>query len=806
MKYLVLLVLLFSAALGRAQPASQTVRGTVLDADSKSPLPGATVLIVGAPLGDGIATDQHGHFRFARVPLGRISLKLLSLGYQERVVSNVVVNAGQEVVLELSLQELATPLNEVVVSAAPDQRNAQNAMVLLSARSISVEETKRYAGGVNDPALILSSFAGVTNSAAGSNEVIVRGNSPKYVQWRLEGTEMTNPNHFADQNAVGGGVSALNNNLLATSDFYTGAFAPEYGDVLSGVYDVKLRKGNNERFQSILGVGLMGTDVTVEGPLAKGYEGSYLANYRYSTIGLLSKFGVVELEGAAPTFQDGAFKVFLPTKRLGTFSLFGLGGRSGIRLDNINPGTWQLPTNETTDATIRRDYAKASYLLNAGLSHTLPLHPNGYLNTTVSFSGNGIEEDMFESDVHKRYDDRGTWLRDSLSNKQVNYQSRLDNRSYRAATTYNHKLNAKNRIQVGTKYAYLHFAYRQGLAKNGVSLVDFDEGMGTLRNFVSWKHRLNDRVTVVAGVHNMNVLYNRKSTLEPRLALNWFPTERSTVSAGYGLHSTMESVHNYFAKVKQADGSYTEPNQDLDLLKAHHFVAGYEYQLTRNLRVKLEGYYQHLYNLPVENLPTSSYATLNEGVIPRYVALVNQGTGRNYGAELTLERFFDRNYYFLLNTSLFQSTYQALDGQQRHTAYADNYLVNLLAGKEFSGLGRKDNQTLSLNAKVFLGGGKRYVPLLRGANGRVAVDPARQQFWDAAKAYDQQLDDIYQVVVSASYKWNKRQTTHELFLNIDNVTNNRSRLSEYYDADKPNATGYQQQFGLFPNLMYRIYL
>lgn len=806
MKYLTFLLILFQASLSCAQPNSQTVRGTILDADSKTPLIGATVIIVGAQPSAGTLTDQNGLFRFDRVPLGRISLKLLSLGYQERIVPNVVVNAGQEVVLELTMQELTTQLTDVVVTAAPEKGNAQNDMVLLSGRSISIEETKRYAGGVNDPAMILSNFAGVTNNATGSNEVIVRGNSPKYVQWRLEGTEITNPNHFADQNAVGGGISALNNNLLATSDFYTGAFAPEYGDVLSGIYDVKLRPGNNQRFQSILGIGLAGTDVTVEGPFAKGYQGSFLANYRYSTIGLISNLGLVELEGVAPTFQDGAFKVVLPTKRLGTYSLFGLGGRSSVRLDNINPGIWVIPTNETADANLRRDYDKATYLLNAGLGHTLPLHANASLNTTLSVSGNGIEDDMFESDINKHYDGQGQWLRDSLSNKQVNYQSRLANRAYRAATTYNYKLNAKNRIQVGTKYAYLHFAYQQRLAKPDVSLVDFAEGISSLRNYVSWKHRINDGLTIVAGVHNMNVLYNRKSTLEPRLAISWFATERSTLSASYGRHSTMESVHNYFANVRQPDGSYTEPNKDLDLLKAQHFVAGYEYQFTRNLRVKLEGYYQDLYNLPVENVATSAYATLNEGVIARYVALVNQGTGRNYGAELTVERFFDKNYYFLLNTSLYESTYRARDGQERHTAYADNYLINLLGGKEFTGLGRKDNQTLSLNAKVFAGGGKRYIPLLRGADGQVAVDPAQQRFWDYQKAYDKQLDNIYQVVVSASYKWNKHKTTHELFLNIDNLTNNRSRLSEYYDAAKPNATGYVQQFSVFPNLLYRIYL
>ena len=103
------------------------------------------------------------------------------------------------------------------------------------------------------------------------------------VQWRLEGTEITNPTHFADQNGIQGGVSALNNSLLATSDFSTGAFSAEYGDVLSGVYDVKLRNGNNQKYETSLGIGVQGSDITLEGPFKKGYGGSFLFNYRYST-------------------------------------------------------------------------------------------------------------------------------------------------------------------------------------------------------------------------------------------------------------------------------------------------------------------------------------------------------------------------------------------------------------------------------------------------------------------------------------------------------------------------------------------
>ncbi|MEO6286296.1 MAG: TonB-dependent receptor [Dyadobacter sp.] len=810
MKYFSLTFFSLLAMAGSAQNITQNIRGTLSDADSRQPLTGATVIIAGSTPTKGAVTDHSGRFLLEQIPLGRVTLELRLVGYEQRQVSNIVVDAGQEVVLDLVMQEAATQLNEVVVTATENKGEAQNDMALLSGRSISLDETKRYAGGFNDPALILSNFAGVTNNATGSNEVIVRGNSPKYVQWRLEGVEITNPNHFADQNSVGGGVSALNNNLLAKSDFYTGAFSAEYGDVLSGVYDVKLRNGNNEHFQSIFGLGILGADVTVEGPFKKDYQGSFLANYRYSTIGLLSNIGLVDIEGGAPTFQDGAFKLLLPTKKAGTFSLFGLGGLSKVTLDDFNPGTAPIPGNQSASEAIRKDYEKRSFLMNAGLSHQLQLRKNASLKTLLSFSGNGINEDIDQSDVIKVRDDAGQWLRDSLANKRPTYKSRLNNAAYRASITYNNKLNARNRIEAGAKFVYTNFSYAQSFLNDSIGspqiLSDFDEGIATLRNFISWKLRAGNRVTIVTGLHNMNVLYNHKSTLEPRLAVRWNAGNRGTFNAGYGLHSTMDRVHNYFAKVKQPNGSYKEPNRNLGLLKAHHFVAGYEYRLTENLRIKAEGYYQHLYNLPVENSDTSAYATINEGQDFRYVELVNKGKGRNYGIELTIERFFDKHYYFLINSSLYRSKYTPLDGKERNTAYADNYLVNVLMGKEFTNLSRKHNKTIALNAKVFFGGGKKYIPLLRNGAGQVISDPEKGLIWDYKKAYENKIEDIYQVTFSASYKVNKRKTTHELFLNIDNITNRLSRISEYYDDSKPGSVGYFKQFGIFPNIMYRIYL
>jgi hypothetical protein len=800
---LLLLVLPFAFS----QRLTQTIRGKIIDADSQLPLIGASALILGTDPIIGTITDVNGVFRLANVPVGRITLQLSSVGYEKKTIPNIVVNSGKEVFLNLGMQESVLKMQDLVITAYENKGQALDEMSLVSARSISAEETSRYAGGVNDPSRIVSSFAGVATAQDGGNNIIVRGNSPKYIQWRLEGVQISNPNHFADQNSAGGSISALNNNLLATSDFYTGAFSPEYGDVLSGVYDIKLRAGNNEKFESTFGFGLLGTDFTVEGPFKKGYGGSYLVNYRYSTAGIAGDLGLVDL-GGIPNFQDAAFKVLLPTKKAGIFSIFGLSGLSDFLFEDVTPELWDTPGDGSMRADISEDFQKESYLLTTGINHTINIAENSYLKSSLSYSSDGITDEVFESKTIDILDSNGDILYDSVSSRALNFNSRLRNSTYQGALTFHSKLNAKSKIQVGTKYSLFAFEFDQsrlqGDGSTRFALANFNETVGTVRNFISWKHRLNEDITLVMGVHNMNVLLNKKSTIEPRIAANWKLNNTNSIHAGYGKHSNMESIHNYFAKVESEDGTISQPNEDLGLLKAHHFVLGYEKRFTKNLMGKVELYYQHLYNLPVENNETSYYATINEGMEFQYVDLVNEGTGKNYGVEFTLERFFD-SYYFMFNGSIYSSTYKSLEGIQRNTQYDGNYLINILAGKEFTNLGKKNNQTLGLNAKIFFGGGKKVLPLLRDEQGDLAVDAENNSFWDYDKAYDNKIEDIYQVTVSASYKWNKPKATHELFLNIDNLTNTRGKLSEYYDESEANSIGHVTQFGMFPNLMYRVY-
>lgn len=793
LKKTAVLIMLILTNLVFSQNLTQTVRGTVIDNDTKLALIGATIVVVYSDPLIGTSTDANGCFRLEHIPVGRTNIKISYIGYEPKTIPNLEINSGKETVLDISLQESIIEMKDIVVSANRNKGETRNDMSLISSRSISVEETRRYTGGMDDPSRVISSFAGVTCSADGSSDIIVRGNSPKYLQWRIDGIEISSPYHMDDQNSSFGALTALNNSLLATSDFHSGAFSPEYGNVLSSIMDIKLRNGNNEKFETACGIGILGVDMTLEGPIKNNYSGSYLVNYRYSTVSLIKKLGLIDVDGVVD-YQDATFKIVLPGKDLGTFSLFGLCGLSGFSMGNIKPGNFTTP-GSVLNADISKDFKKKSYLFNFGLNHILNVSENSFINSSLYYSGAGFNDDVFESDT--------------LRDKQQTFISRIINSRFGAALTYSNKIDAKNKIQIGSKFNLFNHNYDQSInsleTDSLFNVADFKKYISTINNFISLKHSFNDDITVVAGLHNMNVLLNNKSTIEPRIALTWKLTNTSSINAGYGKHSTMESVHNYFTKVKQPDGKIVEPNKNLDLLKAHHFVIGFEKRFNDKLLTKIEAYYQHLYDLPVENSDTSFYATINEGLDYKYVPLVNKGLGRNYGIEFTLERFFDNDYYYLLSVSLYNSKYKSLEGVWRNTMFNNNYIVNLLFGKEFKNLGSNNNQSLSINGKIFIGGGKKFIPLLRDELGNVNVDPSTNCYWDYKEAYNNKIDNLFQLNLSVSYKYHTAKVTHEIFLDLMNITDNKNRISEYYDSSKENKIGYLTQFGFFPNLMYRVY-
>ncbi len=758
--------------------SKQTVRGRVVDQDSKTPIIGASVVIVGTDPIMGASTDLDGNFRIEKVPVGRIDLQVSYLGYEKKTIPNIVVGSGKEAIINVEIVESIVKLDDITVKAQKRKQEALNEMAMVSAKVFTVEETKRYAGTLNDPARMVAAFAGVTSDPSGNNDIVVRGNSARGILWRLEGVEIPNPNHFANEGYSGGPINALNSAMLANSDFFSGAFAPEYGNAYSGVFDMKLRSGNNEKREYSFSGGVLGFDGTIEGPFKKGYGGSYLINYRYSSLAVLDNLGLVNFFGI-PKYQDLSFKFNMPTSNAGTFTLFGLGGLSSIDQKDFDD------TNE--DYVLRTSYFEAN-LGVAGLTHTYQVDDKTYIKNIVSVSG---------TQNHNLYN-----RRDMDGNLYLSYNDKFVNSNLKFSSCINSKLSASHRIKAGVIYTDLHYTDfaedDEDMDHVLTPMLDSKGRAGLFQAYVNWKYRLTDDVTMVSGLHYMHFLLNNSKSLEPRLGMQYKLNPQQSFSLGFGIHSKVENLSTYNAIVLNNQGDITHPNRNLQLAKAMHFVAGYQHQFTQNLHLKAEIYYQYLYDVAVENNPNSPFVLNNEygGYVNK--DMVNKGTGRNYGVELTLERFYANRFYFLLTGSLYDAKFTALDGVERNSAFNGNFASNFLIGKEFPIGDKSKNRTIAINSKTTFTGGSRFTPIDLQSSIK-----QNKEVYSMDKYLERRGDNVFSVDLGISYRRDREKTTHEFKIDIQNLTNNQSEVFEYYD-DSRKQIEKVYQWTIFPNVIYTI--
>lgn len=770
MKFLFAFLLSTAAVYAAAQSLSQNIRGTIVDKESQAPLIGVNIIIENSDPVKGTTTDLDGNFIFAELPLGRYSLKTQYLGYEEAVVNNINIVAGKESVIKIQMEETVTSLNEVAVSGKRNKAEALNTMSTVSARSFSVEETKRYAGSFNDPSRMASSYAGVSQSPAGNNDIIIRGNSPAGLQWRLEGIEIPNPNHFAEEGASGGPIGILNSNMLDNSDFFTSAFPAEYGNAYSGVFDIRLRKGNNKKREYSFMAGMLGLDCSAEGPFKKGAGSSYLFNYRYSSLALMNNIGIKVAGDAVPKYQDVAFKINMPTKSMGTFSIFGIGGISDIFEEDTS-----YQNVFGTDMGV------------FGISNKYRLGEKTYVYTTAAVTGS---------------QNRWTYREpDSLTNELIKKAS--ENFRYltkKVNVSVNRKLNSRISSKTGFTYTNIGFNIASDEMDTAGVMEQIVERKGSadlLQAHTTLKLKASQNFTVNTGLHYLHLMLNNTYSIEPRLGVKWNVAGNQSINAGVGLHSKMLTVTNYFAQV-QENGATVLPNKNLGFYKAAHFVAGYEKMLRSDLLAKIEIYYQHLYNIPVEADKPSSFSALNHTDGYTNMKLENDGTGRNYGIDLTVEKFFTHSYYFTFTSSLYKSKYTGSDNIERNTRFAGDYVVNVLGGKEFK-LGKTENpRVLTISLKGTTAGGLRNTP----------IDLEMSELYGYTKrnselAFSEQFEDFVRFDLKLKLTKNKKKTTRSWELDIQNVTNSSNVAGDYYKAEI-NAVETYSQMGILPVLSYRI--
>jgi len=789
MKKIRLLILLLIAITTNdtliAQAAAQVIRGNIFDKQSLLTLPGANVLILGSDPLKGASTSVEGNFRITGVQPGRYDLQVSYLGYKPVIIANVVVTSGKEAVLEIGMEEDINSLKEVVVSGVKKHETI-NQMAVVSARSFSMEEVNRYAGGRSDPSRLVSNFAGVSTPNDSRNDIVIRGNSPMGVLYRIEGLNVPNPNHFVTLGTTGGPVSALNPNVLGNSDFFTSAFPADYGNANAGVFDLRFRNGNTEKREHMIQFGMLtGLEAMSEGPFVNGGKASYLVAYRYSFTGLAQNLGISIGTSATPKYQDLTFKVNSGNTKLGQFTLFGLGGISNIEfINNLIDSTdiYSMPG---------QDAYSNSKIGVVGLKHFIRLSDKIYWK---SVAGITYSESGYALDTVNELQE-ATRVRES-SAKEVRYgiNSFLD-----------YKVNAKLMIKGGIQCDLLRLNLRlqdRRYSNEWVNIWQYRGFTSLLAAYAESKFRISEKFTLDAGLRSQLLTLNNSISFEPRLGLKYHVNPKITLAVGFGHHSQMQPLSVYYYRNQLPDYSYDESNRELDFTNSLQYVASFETRPFSDWRFKTEVYYQHIYNVPV-SLSPNSFSMLNEGASfapTEQGDLANSGTGKNYGLELTVEKFFSHGYYALATGSVYQSNYTPSDNIERNTAFNGNFVYNILGGKEFR-VGRSKRHSVSLDIRFSHAGGRYYTPIDLEAS----KQEGKEVLMSDGFAFSERYPDFIRLDFKAGFTYNssKSRFSQTFYLDIQNVTGHQNIFAQQYNP-VTSQVNTLYQIGFYPNFVYRI--
>jgi hypothetical protein len=789
-KLLLIGTLLLCTQICQAQ-ITQVIKGTVADKDSKAPITGVAISVVEDSTIVG-RTDENGNFMLSQVGTGSFTILFTHPSHRPYAANDVLVASGRQTVLYIEMEDVPKELITLSIKA---KKKTLNEMSVVSTRLFDVQETERYAGSRGDPARMASNFAGVQGADDSRNDIVVRGNSPQGVLWRLEGVDIPNPNHFNIPGTTGGPVSMLNNKMLANSEFHMGAFAAEYGNSTSAVFDLNLRNGNNSRYEVSTQFGFLGTEVGVEGPLKAKKGSSFLLNYRYSTLKLFESLNIKIGTNSVPAYQDGSFKINLPINAKTKLGIWGLAGTS--KIDLIVSNIDSIPT-ELYGENDRDQYFKSNLaIIGSTLQHQIS--NSKFLKLSVAYSSGSVfamHEKVFRDSLEKV-----TGLKPIL-----NYAYRIN--TLHSHLLYNYKINSSLSLRAGIVNNLYMVSFQDSSRQYPPTRTtwlyrnNYAGATNLAQAYVQLKIKPSAKLTITPGLHAQILTHNGSASLEPRIGARYTAGAKSNITIGYGLHSQMQQLYQYFAQIP--DTIYRSlPNIKMGFTRTHHIVTGYDYALTNTISLRAEAYYQRLFNIPIETRLGSSFNALNQGgsfsrLFPD--SLTNNGVGYNYGLELTISKALKNNYYYLINATVYNSKAKGADGVFRNTDYNSNFITNGLFGYNVS-IGK--NSTLILGTKVSFAGGQRYsAPDIAASNALgdlVIIDSTRNSL---------QFKNYFRQDLKLGYRINRKKVSHELGLDLVNVFGTKNLLQLTYSPDlaaqgKPNPFFESYQLGFLPLFYYR---
>ncbi|MDP5172564.1 MAG: TonB-dependent receptor [Bacteroidia bacterium] len=792
-----------------AQSGTQNIRGRVVDKESEAPIQSAQIITFKDDGGIiGAYSDDFGFYELKNVPVGYRTVIFSALSY-DTVSMRPFITSGSELVLDMSLDPRPITANEVTIEAGREEDVNNEHAASVSQISIAFDPGLQASGTREDPvrqAVISPSVQGADDSR---NDLVVRGNSPSGVLYRMEGINIPNPNHFAVPGTGGGPQSLLNNKYLKRADFYTGGFPANYGNGTAAVFDMWMRNGNDSKHEVSLQLGFLGTEASIEGPISKEKRSSYLVTYRYSTLQLFSFMGINVGTSAVPQYQDLGFRFYFPRKKGGYLAFWGIGGMSTIDIilsNEVAPDTSTL----IYGANDRDQYFSTNTGMT-GVTYVQPIGTRAKFQAGAAVSHQGV---LTHHDYISRRVVNNAFVYDSLP-PILDYQ--FQENKIHAYLQYNRTLDAnkRHRLQAGINFDYYMMRYqdsaRQVITQPAPALGTWRLRWNASTNaplvqpYVQYRFLANERLSLFAGVTSLywGLNDNSFSPVEPRLGMDFRANEKHTLSFAASLHSQIQTPYMYFYGFETIDGVPQEVNRDLGLTKSIHLIVGDSWQITPKVRLKAEAYYQYLYDIPVET-KISSFSVINAGsgfnrLFPD--TLVNGGTGRNMGLEVMLTRRFVDGYYYILSGTLYDSKYRGSDEVWRNTTFNGRYAMTAVGGKGIE-LGALNSQ-LVFGASVTYAGGRWYGPVDNEASAReleiIYVD---------ATVNTEQFRPYFRADAKINYRWNRPKVTHEFAIDFVNLFGIQNILTLTYNPNDPGGQNIREEYqlGFLPIFYYKLSL
>lgn len=759
-----------------AQGLFQTIRGSVVDKINKQPLIGATV-----ELGTvAVVSDLDGQFLLESIPVGRYKIVCRYLGYATQILDDVLVNSIKEVVLDFQLEETPFQAGEVIILASKHPHEPLNALSMVSTRAFSSEETQRYPASANDPGRMAVGFPGVKPARDNRNDLVIRGNPPFGLLWRVEGVDIPNPNHFARIGSSGGGITIFSISMLDHSDFSSGGFAANYGNAISGVFDINFRKGNMENREHTFRAGMLGLDFSTEGPIRKG-SSSYLVNYRYSTLGILDALDIHLVdERESNTFQDLSFKTsFKSRNKKHNLSIWGMGGLSK-EFEDVVSGIENWKTY--SDYYTRKFDTDMGVI---GLNYQYLIDDKSYLKLSLAAMGQQI---IWRNDT----------LNQNLIPTAVNDEI-YNNDKLTLNSTYTRKLSPALTLQSGVLASQLIYNLKRiKYLPRTRQLLNEDGHSFLFQHFANLAINPNSRWKLNLGIHSIHFSLNNTGSIEPRLGTEYYFSENCSIALGYGKYSVFLPIGHYLARITTELGVIEQPNLSLSPIISHQLITTLNYHFT-NYKLKIEPYYQKLKNIPVDQDIRSTYSLINEIDGYSSQALTGKGSATNIGVDLTLEKYFTNQGFFIFSTSLSDSKYTSLDGTSHNTRFNSNFFSSFMGAKEIN---LNSHSILQIGTRILYGLGGYVSPIL--SLDRNPSDPSLPLL-DESQPFTERVKSYFRPDIRISLRNDSSHSSWSLSLDIQNVASikNIDVIDRTFDP-KRIKWGFRDQAGMVPILSFQI--